>query len=72
MPPVEQAPSTRLSVVIPVYNERLTLPEILHRVQAITIPKEIVIVDDCSTDGTRNYLRSLESELASWWSNVHP
>ena len=64
MPPVGQNPSTRLSVVIPVYNERLTLPEILHRVQAITIPKEIVVVDDCSTDGTRDYLRRLEAELA--------
>ena len=57
-------PSTRLSVVVPVYNERLTLPEILERVQAVTIPKEIVIVDDCSTDGTRDYLRRLEAELA--------
>jgi glycosyltransferase involved in cell wall biosynthesis len=64
MPPVDQASSTRLSVVVPVYNERLTLPEILQRVQAITIPKEIVIVDDCSTDGTRDYLRWLEGELA--------
>src|SRR5262245_62417116 len=63
MPPVVQNARGRLSVVIPVYNERLTLPEILERVQAITIPKEIVIVDDCSTDGTRDYLRRLESEL---------
>jgi len=54
----------RLSVVIPVYNERLTLPEILQRVQAVTIPKEIVVVDDCSTDGTRDYLRRLDAELA--------
>jgi glycosyltransferase involved in cell wall biosynthesis len=61
---VTSNPSTRLSVVIPVYNERLTLPEILERVQAVTIPKEIVIVDDCSTDGTRDYLRRLEAELA--------
>jgi glycosyltransferase involved in cell wall biosynthesis len=64
MPPVAQAPSARLSVVIPVYNERLTLPEILERVQAVAVPKEIVIVDDCSTDGTRDYLRQLETELA--------
>ncbi len=56
--------AVRLSVVIPVYNERLTLPEILQRVQAVAIPKEIVIVDDCSTDGTRAYLRELEAELA--------
>jgi glycosyltransferase involved in cell wall biosynthesis len=60
---VRDAPS-RLSVVMPVYNERVTLPEILQRVQAITISKEIVVVDDCSTDGTREYLRRLESELA--------
>jgi SAM-dependent methyltransferase len=57
-------PSPRLSVVIPVYNERLTLPEILERVQATPIPKEIVIVDDCSNDGTRDYLRQVEAELA--------
>jgi glycosyltransferase involved in cell wall biosynthesis len=64
MPPVAQAPSARLSVVIPVYNERPTLPEILERVQGVAMPKEIVIVDDCSTDGTRDYLQQLEAELA--------
>jgi len=61
---VRQTPAPRLSVVIPVYNERLTLPEILGRVQAAPIPKEIVIVDDCSKDGTRDYLHQLEAELA--------
>jgi glycosyltransferase involved in cell wall biosynthesis len=61
---VAQEPSARLSVVVPVYNERLTLPEILERIQAAPMPKEIVIVDDCSTDGTRDYLRRLEAELA--------
>jgi glycosyltransferase involved in cell wall biosynthesis len=56
----------RLSIVIPVYNERLTLPEILQRVEAetVAIPTEIVIVDDASTDGTRDYLHQLERELA--------
>ena len=58
-----QEPSSRLSVVVPVYNERLTLPEILERIQAVAMPKEIVIVDDCSTDGTRDYLRRFETEL---------
>ena len=53
----------RLSVVVPVYNERLTLPEILERIQAIAIPKEIVVVDDGSTDGTREFLRRLGAEL---------
>jgi glycosyltransferase involved in cell wall biosynthesis len=64
MPPMEASPPLRLSVVIPVYNERLTLPEILERIQGVAIPKEIVIVDDGSTDGTRDLLRRLEAELA--------
>jgi glycosyltransferase involved in cell wall biosynthesis len=54
---------TRLSVVVPVYNERVTLPEILQRIQAVAIPKEILLVDDGSTDGTREYLGRLETEL---------
>jgi glycosyltransferase involved in cell wall biosynthesis len=53
----------RLSVVVPVYNERATLPEILERVQAVALPKEIVIVDDGSTDGTREWLRRLQADL---------
>ncbi len=46
-----------LSVVIPVFNERNTLPRIIEKVAAVPIPKEILIVDDGSTDGTREYLR---------------
>lgn len=49
----------RLSVVMPVYNERLTIEEILCRVQAVAIEKEIIVVDDKSTDGTREYLELL-------------
>src|SRR5262245_56730500 len=52
----------KLSVVIPVYNEEQWVRELVRRVQAVPIPKEIVIVDDCSTDGTRDILRSLESD----------
>jgi glycosyltransferase involved in cell wall biosynthesis len=51
-----------LSVVIPVFNERQWVREIVRRVQAVPIPKEIVIVDDCSTDGTRDILAELESD----------
>ncbi len=49
----------KLSVVIPVYNERATVEELLHRVEAVNIDKEIIIVDDCSTDGTREFLQDL-------------
>jgi len=51
----------KLSVVIPVYNEKQWIRELVRRVEAVPIPKEIVIVDDCSTDGTRDILRELES-----------
>ncbi|MGH9455659.1 MAG: glycosyltransferase family 2 protein, partial [Terriglobia bacterium] len=46
----------RLSVVIPVYNERATIEEVLCRVQAVELEKEIIVVDDGSTDGTRDFL----------------
>jgi len=49
-----------LSVVMPVFNERETIEEILRRVQATPFRKEIVIVDDASTDGTREILEKLD------------
>ena len=51
-----------LSVVIPVFNERGTLLEILRRVRAVPIKKQIILVDDCSTDGTRPLLERLAQE----------
>jgi glycosyltransferase involved in cell wall biosynthesis len=48
-----------LSVVMPVYNEIGTIEEIIRRVLAVDVEKEIVVVDDGSTDGTREYLRKL-------------
>jgi glycosyltransferase involved in cell wall biosynthesis len=50
----------KLSIVIPVYNEKQWIRELLRRVQEVPIPKEIIIVDDCSTDGTRDMLKELD------------
>jgi glycosyltransferase involved in cell wall biosynthesis len=52
----------KLSVVIPVFNEVQWLPELLRRVRTVPIRKEIILVDDCSTDGTRDLLSEMESE----------
>jgi glycosyltransferase involved in cell wall biosynthesis len=51
-----------LSVLIPVYNEKDTLLELVRRVEAVSLPvdKQIVLVDDGSTDGTRELLKELE------------
>ncbi len=52
----------KVSVVIPVFNERQWVRELVRRVQAVNIPKEIILVDDCSTDGTRDILKEMEQE----------
>jgi glycosyltransferase involved in cell wall biosynthesis len=51
-----------LSVIMPVYNERETLSEILAQVRAVDLEKEIVVVEDGSTDGTRAILREEEKK----------
>jgi glycosyltransferase involved in cell wall biosynthesis len=49
-----------LSVVIPVYNERHTLMDLVNRVRAVPVRKEIILVDDGSKDGTRDLLKEVE------------
>ena len=52
----------KLSVIIPAYNEINTIEKILQKVMAVKISKEIIIIDDGSTDGTREYLSSLKDK----------
>jgi dolichol-phosphate mannosyltransferase len=61
----------RLSVILPVYNERNTVLRVLDRVLAVPIRKEIVIIDNCSTDGTRELLHGLETGALSNGDSIH-
>ncbi|HEV2125541.1 MAG TPA: glycosyltransferase family 2 protein [Chloroflexota bacterium] len=67
-PPVATDVAARLSVIVPVYNERNTLRELLNRVrtqkllwQGLPIELELVVVDDCSNDGSVDFLELEES-----------
>ncbi|NLF08564.1 MAG: glycosyltransferase family 2 protein, partial [Pirellulaceae bacterium] len=50
----------KISVVVPIYNEKSTVEEIVRRIRAVPIPKEIILVDDGSTDGTRDVLAAMD------------
>lgn len=56
----------KLSIVIPVYNERSLLPTVVERVRAVPLPegldREIILIDDRSTDGSREWLQDLARE----------
>lgn len=51
-----------LSVVVPIYNEEATLRQLVERVRAVPIRKEIVLVDDCSLDRSREILQEIERQ----------
>ncbi len=52
----------KLSIIVPVFNEKDTIEEILKRVESVILPleKEVVVVDDCSNDGTKDILRKIK------------
>ncbi len=64
----------KLSVVIPVYNENATIRQLLELVDGVNpgIPKELIVVDDCSTDGTREQLGKLAAAHPAWKIEYHP
>lgn len=49
-------PSSLVSIVIPIYNEVELIEEVLRRVRALPFDKQLILVDDCSTDGTAEIL----------------
>jgi glycosyltransferase involved in cell wall biosynthesis len=61
-PTYEKRTALAVSVVIPVYNERETVAEIVERVREVGVHSEIIIVDDYSLDGTRNVLLELAKQ----------
>jgi glycosyltransferase involved in cell wall biosynthesis len=56
------AENATLSVIVPVYNERDFLPALLEKVRDVPLRKEIIVVEDCSTDGTADLLRKIEAD----------
>jgi len=58
----------KLSIVIPIYNEAATILELLNLVAAVNVgmDKELVLVDDCSQDGTRDVLRKVATDHPEW------
>jgi glycosyltransferase involved in cell wall biosynthesis len=53
----------KLSIVIPIYNERETLETLIAKVNAVDYDKEIILIDDFSTDGTREILNKYENKV---------
>ena len=62
----------KLSIIIPVYNEKKTIKEIIKRVDRVNIPKEIIIVEDGSTDGTTKIIKSLKTKKSQLKIIIQP
>ncbi|KXK25845.1 MAG: Poly-beta-1,6-N-acetyl-D-glucosamine synthase [candidate division WS6 bacterium OLB20] len=53
----------KLTVIMPVWNERKTVETAVRRIHALPVDKEIIVIDDYSTDGSREILKKLQPEL---------
>jgi glycosyltransferase involved in cell wall biosynthesis len=62
----------RVSVIIPCFNERQTIEELIDRVQAVPVEKEVIVVDDCSSDGTRQLLEKRAAERGDITLRLRP
>jgi glycosyltransferase involved in cell wall biosynthesis len=62
----------KVSVVMPIYNERVTLREVVRRVLAVSLDLELICVDDCSNDGSREILAELQKEHAGIRALLQP
>ena len=63
----------KLSIVMPIYNEAATLRQIVEKVASVDlgVEKQLVFVDDCSTDGSRDILQEIEQDHPEWIVNYH-
>lgn len=61
-PATASTTTPKLSIIIPIYNEAETLAELVKRVQAVSLQKELILVDDGSTDGTKAILQAWQND----------
>lgn len=52
----------KISVIVPVFNEKETIEEVLRRIKNVKLKKEIIVIDDYSTDGTRQLLKRINDK----------